>query len=891
MFSVTLLAETIPVSSALEIHNAMGGLNPGDTLLMEDGIWADQRISFHANGTEAQPIVLIPETPGQAVLSGFSTLEFSGSYIEINGLNFTEGYSTGDAVIEFRRDGVRANNCRLTNTSIYNYNPTSIDINYKWVSMYGQNNRVDHCYFAGKSHDAATFVVWLSEEQDRDNHHIIEYNHFGYRPELGFNGGETIRIGTSDWSMTNSRTIVRHNLFERCDGEIEIISNKSCENIYFNNTFINNSGTLTLRHGNRCLVEGNFFFGEGNDEAGGVRIIGEDHVVINNYFENLIGDGYRAAISMVMGVENSPLNRYFQVQDAMVAHNTIINCRESFMLGYGSSDDQTLPPINCTLANNAVYSWNNDIFNFDEVEGYPVNFSYYQNMVFGGELGMPDTSAGIIWQNPLFDFTGEDLIRPQSGSPLIGGSATLSYDVTTDMDGQARGAVRDIGADQVSTDPVLYRPLTSADVGPDWVNAITENIYVEEGLNNLANAVVNLLPGDTIFLSGSDFTLDHAVLVDRDILILPDPAINTIPVIRPVDSYSRMFDILGDNRLTIRGVNIDGGGDSDNRIQRVFHARYDNPFSVYSLFVEDCIISGIGTTGDLANILEGEAGTKADSIIFKSCTISSANGELFILDKTDDESGMYSANNVLFEDCTFFDVSKTILSIYGGDTNPFSVGPVVMINHCTFYHCGYDNETLIDARNVDVATVQNCIFSESSQFASVVELYSWSQIRYTNVYNSGDISLYPNVTLGAGILYEDPQFANTAEGDFTLLPASVLYDHPGTEGVAYGDRRWHDPSVPQSIDDQPRLSYDLVGNYPNPFNGETTLRFSLEHDSQVDVQIFDLTGRQVSHPVSHRFTAGAHQLPLNLDAFESGVYLCKVSKGSAHEMTKMTVIK
>ena len=83
----------------------------------------------------------------------------------------------------------------------------------------------------------------------------------------------------------------------------------------------------------------------------------------------------------------------------------------------------------------------------------------------------------------------------------------------------------------------------------------------------------------------------------------------------------------------------------------------------------------------------------------------------------------------------------------------------------------------------------------------------------------------------------------------------------------------------------------MLSNYPNPFNGETTLQLSLERDSQVDVRLFDLTGRQLLHPISHKLTAGAHKLTLNLNAFESGVYLCKVSTGIENYMTKMTVIK
>ncbi|MBT7579748.1 MAG: T9SS type A sorting domain-containing protein, partial [Candidatus Marinimicrobia bacterium] len=352
-----------------------------------------------------------------------------------------------------------------------------------------------------------------------------------------------------------------------------------------------------------------------------------------------------------------------------------------------------------------------------------------------------------------------------------------------------------------------------------------------------------------------------------------------------------MFDVRGGGILKISGVTIDGGGTLGTRTQRVFHANYDNPTQWYSLGFRDVNFQNIGAVGDDATLLEVNPGSFADSLAFIRCDFQDIDGEVFALDVTEDESGLYSANQVLLEDCTFWNISKTVLSIYGGDTNPFSGGPVVMVNHCTFYYCGYDNVPVINARNVDVATIQNSIFSQSSQFASLVELYSWSQIMYTNANSCGDITLHPNVTLGEGILYEDPLFSNPAEGQFDLLAASVLYDYPGNQGVAYGDRRRHDPSIIQSIDDQPIGSHQLLSNYPNPFNGETTLQLSLERDSQVDVRLFDLTGRQLLHPISHKLTAGAHKLTLNLNAFESGVYLCKVSTGIENYMTKMTVIK
>jgi len=48
--------------------------------------------------------------------------------------------------------------------------------------------------------------------------------------------------------MHDSRALVEENRFEGCRGEIEIISNKSCENVYRRNTFVDCEGTLTLRH-------------------------------------------------------------------------------------------------------------------------------------------------------------------------------------------------------------------------------------------------------------------------------------------------------------------------------------------------------------------------------------------------------------------------------------------------------------------------------------------------------------------------------------------------------------------------------------------------------------------------------------------------------------------
>ena len=118
-----------------------------------------------------------------------------------------------------------------------NYNnPERFESDY-WVGIYGKNNRFDHNYLTGKRNHGVTLAVRLNTEASRENHHRIDHNYFGHRPILGANGGETLRVGTSHYSLTNSNTVVEYNYFDRCNGEHEIISSKSCQNIYRHNTF------------------------------------------------------------------------------------------------------------------------------------------------------------------------------------------------------------------------------------------------------------------------------------------------------------------------------------------------------------------------------------------------------------------------------------------------------------------------------------------------------------------------------------------------------------------------------------------------------------------------------------------------------------------------------
>jgi poly(beta-D-mannuronate) lyase len=252
--------------------------------------------------------------------------------------------------------------------------------------LYGMKNRVDHCYLKGKTHVGTTIGVYVS---NTPNYHRIDHNYFADRPPLGRNGGEILRIGTDVWSMHDSFTIVEENIFTHCDGEVEIVSNKSTNNTIRNNLFYESKGGLVLRHGNKANVYGNYFIGNGIDGANGVRVIGEDHKIYDNYFQNLT-----SAFLVRNAWVNPPLFGYWQVKNTEITGNTIIDCKENFVIGAGKDEKAILPPITTLIANNLIYTNHALISQFEK----EADIAYKGNVAYG----MPDKDlpAGVKILDP-----------------------------------------------------------------------------------------------------------------------------------------------------------------------------------------------------------------------------------------------------------------------------------------------------------------------------------------------------------------------------------------------------------------------------------------------------------------------------------------------------------
>lgn len=88
----------------------------------------------------------------------------------------------------------------------------------------------------------------------------------------------------------------------------------------------------------------------------------------------------------------------------------------------------------------------------------------------------------------------------------------------------------------------------------------------------------------------------------------------------------------------------------------------------------------------------------------------------------------------------------------------------------------------------------------------------------------------------------------------------------------------------------------LKGIYPNPFNPETTISFSIKQDSKVSVDIYNLLGQKVKTLVSTDLKAGNHSYKWNGRddngrSVGSGIYFCRMNTANYSATSKMVLMK
>lgn len=652
--SFTSNAAEFLVKTPQAFESTVSKLAPGDTIKLANGTWNDFEILFTGKGSKKQPITLTAETKGEVILSGLSNLRLAGEYLVVSGLVFKNGYTPSSEVIAFRQNKTEyAYHSRVTETVIEDYsNPDKQESDY-WVGIYGQYNRFDNNYLAGKRNKGVTVAVRLNSENSQQNHHQIDHNYFGPRPIFGSNGGETLRIGTSHHSLTNSFTLVENNYFDQCNGEVEIISVKSGKNQIRNNVFFESRGTLTLRHGNGNLIENNVFFGNGVDHTGGIRVINKDQIIRNNYMEGLTGYRFGSGFTVMNGVPNSSINRYHQVENALIENNSMINV-DHIQLAAGSDAERSAAPLNSKFQNNFVFNENTKqpFTLFDDISG----IAFADNVSNSKPLN--ELKSGFKVQDIKLERAENGLLYP------VG---------------------KNIGVDKSIT------PIKKSQTGPAWYAktaaetafASGKEVTVKPQGDALFNAVQAANNGDVIVLADGDFDERKVIVIDKTLTI---KAKNSQKAELSVERGA-LFELVDGGSLTLDGLVISGKNSPDSSGNTLIRTKKWGMTANYRLVVQNSLIKDLDINHSFHFFVSGN-GAFANDITLKNNTFSNITGDILRLDKELEDLGIYNAEYVTLADNTFSDVEGALVKLYRGGSDESTFGPHLNMSNNTVTNVG-----------------------------------------------------------------------------------------------------------------------------------------------------------------------------------------------------------
>lgn len=220
-----------------------------------------------------------------------------------------------------------------------------------------------------------------------------------------------------------------------------------------------------------------------------------------------------------------------------------------------------------------------------------------------------------------------------------------------------------------------------------------------------------------------------------------------------------------------------------------------------------------------------------------------------------------------------------------------------------------DNEDLVEYMFLNATTgtqpFRIDLLENSAPYTTITEMVSNFAL--------GDTTEYATLAGGTKLTFsvqENGKEATRVQFDLTAAKGKalmfVLTGQDGGEGEQsirmLGFTSDADPSAENRITGQvpTRLTSDqpdvpdqflLYGNYPNPFNPTTTLRFSLPSNGDVSITVYDLLGRQRQELNLGLLRAGDQRVAFDATTWPSGVYIYKVNFAGMTAVGKMTLVK
>lgn len=300
---------------------------------------------------------------------------------------------------------------------------------------------------------------------------------------------------------------------------------------------------------------------------------------------------------------------------------------------------------------------------------------------------------------------------------------------------------------------------------------------------------------------------------------------------------------------------------------------------------------------------------------------------------SEDGFSNFRINNFSTQDETVVNIDNCLFaanSTFGGARDIDFVDPNTLnITNCTFannedeytdyLHIGSDftrivncifsnNDAFYDINTTENTYIENCLFSKSNNIwrtNSGVPL-DWGDnnlIGTDPLFSGSDPSLQSYYYLFADATNGYSPAIDAGTIDPSILP--VGYQIPDYD--AFGNIRIHGNGIDIGCFESPGYTGNvdnvslpikpfILSNYPNPFNHNTTISYSLPKDGDVTVNIFNIKGQLVKKLVSESKKSGAYNVSWNGDdqagkKASSGLYFARMETNGKALTTKMIMLK
>ena len=152
---------------------------------------------------------------------------------------------------------------------------------------------------------------------------------------------------------------------------------------------------------------------------------------------------------------------------------------------------------------------------------------------------------------------------------------------------------------------------------------------------------------------------------------------------------------------------------------------------------------------------------------------------------------------------------------------------------------------------------------------------------------------YPNSEIGGVHYYNPANGAHVVYLSFGLEAVSGMGATTTRTQFIESVFEWADVplDVPKSEVSLRPEEFSFAGNYPNPFNNSTEIRFNLPEAQDLKISVFNLMGQEVAVIADGMFDRGNNSINWNAQNVSSGVYLISLKGEGLNAVHKMVLMK